>query len=211
MIRCLPITWARSAGGAPGRARLWALRLMRPRGRLLDVGCAAGFFLVEAQRHYEVKGVEFSEFSSHFAREHFGLDVFTGSLAQARLPSAHFDLITLWDVIEHVPDPDVVLAEAARLLRPGGRLVLTTGDIGSAYAQRRGVKWHLLAPPWHLYYFSRKTITRLGANAGLRVTACQARGVAGDGRLARSRPAIALSNLLGLGDIMQVTFARVET
>ncbi len=193
---------------ASARRRLWALRLLRRRGRLLDIGCAAGFFLVEAQRCYQVQGVEFSNYSARFARERFGLDVFTGTLTQARLPAAQFDLITLWDVIEHVPDPDAVLAEAARLLKPDGRLVLTTGDIGSGYAQRQGAQWHLLAPPWHLYYFSRQTLARLGARAGLRATGCQARGVAGDGRWWRSRPGIALANLFGCGDIMQMTFAR---
>jgi len=196
---------ARRAGA---RRRVWGLRLQRASGRLLDVGCAAGFFLVEAKRHYQVQGVELSEFSSRFARERFGLDVFTGTLEQAGLPAAQFDLITLWDVIEHVPDPDAVLAEAARLLKPGGRLVLTTGDIGSAYARRSGAQWHLLAPPWHLYYFSRETMARLGAKAGLQVLGIQARGVAGDGRWWRSRPVIALCNLFGRGDIMQVTFAR---
>jgi SAM-dependent methyltransferase len=196
---------------ASARRRVWALRLMRWRGRLLDVGCAAGYFLAEAQRSYQVQGVELSEFSSQFAREHFGLDVFTGTLQQAMLPAQQFDLITLWDVIEHVPDPHRVLAEAARLLKPDGRLILTTGDIGSAYARRSGPRWHLLAPPWHLYYFSRVTMARLGADAGLKVIGFKARGVAGDHRLLRSRPGVALANLLGLGDIMQVTFGRRAT
>lgn len=195
---------------ASARRRVWGLRLLRSRGRLLDVGCAAGFFLIEAQRHYQVQGVEFSDFSARFARERFGLDVFTGTLKQAQLPAAQFDLITLWDVIEHVPDPDVVLAEAARLLKPDGRLVLTTGDIGSRYARRQGGQWHLLAPPWHLYYFSRETLARLGAAAGLQVEGCQARGVAGDGRLWRSRAGILLANLFGWGDIMQMSFGRAR-
>jgi len=192
---------------ASARRRVWALRLLRRSGRLLDVGCAAGYFLAEAQRHYEVQGVELSEFSSSVARYHFGLDVFTGTMQQAQFPAKTFDLITLWDVIEHVPDPDAVLAEAARVLKPNGRLVLTTGDIGSAYAQRRGAQWHLMAPPWHMYYFSRATMTKLGAKAGLRVVGCQSRGVAGDHWLLRNRIGVGISNLLGLGDIMWTIFA----
>jgi 2-polyprenyl-3-methyl-5-hydroxy-6-metoxy-1,4-benzoquinol methylase len=196
---------------ASARRRVWALRLVRARGRLLDVGCAAGFFLAEARDFYDVQGVEFSEFSSRFAREHFGLNVFNGTLLQAGLEASQFDLVTLWDVIEHVPDPDAVLAEAARLLKPDGRLVLTTGDIGSSYARRRGERWHLLAPPWHLYYFSRETMARLGANAGLKMISCRARGVASDHRLMRTRPAIALANLFGRGDIMHAVFARAQS
>jgi hypothetical protein len=86
--------------------------------------------------------------------------------------------------------------------------VLTTGDIGSAYARRRGAQWHLLAPPWHLYYFSRPTISALAEKAGLRVVACTARGVTSDHAWLRNRAAVAATNLLGLGDIMRVTLAR---
>ena len=96
----------------------------------------------------------------------------TGTLQQAALPEASFDVITLWDVIEHVPDPVPLLTEAARVLRPGGRLVLTTGDWGSAYAQARGSDWHLMTPPWHLTMFSRATMARAADRAGLRVVAC---------------------------------------
>jgi SAM-dependent methyltransferase len=193
---------------AAARRRVFSLRRLRRHGRLLDVGCAAGFFLVEAAVHYAVRGVELSEYSSRFARESFGLDVRTGSLHSAGFGAAQFDIVTLWDVIEHVPDPAAVLAEVARVLAPGGRVVLTTGDIGSAYARERGAQWHLMTPPWHLYFFSRATLATLAARAGLRVLHVAARGVAGDGRLARSRPGIVLNHLLGRGDIMQVTLGH---
>lgn len=193
---------------AAARRRLFTLRRLVPRGRLLDVGCAACFFLAEAQAHYQVRGVELSAFSSRFAREQFGLDVVTGTLHDAAFDAASFDLVTLWDVIEHVPDPVAVLAEVARVLAPGGRVVLTTGDIGCAYAQARGADWHLMTPPFHLYFFSRATLARLAARAGLRVLHVAARGVAGDGAWARSKPGIVLNHLLGRGDIMQVTLAH---
>jgi SAM-dependent methyltransferase len=201
-----------AARRAHARRKLAWLRHMPPRlprsGRLLDVGCAAGFFLAEAKAHYEVQGVELSEWSSAYARDRLGLPVVTGTLADARLPGAHFDVITLWDVIEHVPEPVPLLAEAARVLKPQGRLVLTTGDWGSAYAQRHGEHWHLMTPPWHLSFFSRATLADAAARAGLRVVAWRSEGVAGDGRLARSRPGLLLSRALGLGDIMRVTLAK---
>ena len=193
---------------ASARRRVWGLRRLRRQGRLLDVGCAAGFFLVEAAVHYAVRGVEISEFSSRFARERFGLDVATGTLHDAAFAAAQFDLVTLWDVIEHVADPAAVLAEVARVLAPGGRVVLTTGDIGSGYARKRGAHWHLLTPPWHLYFFSRRTLATLAVRAGLRVEHVAARGVAGDGPIARSKPGIVLNHLLGRGDIMQVTLGH---
>jgi SAM-dependent methyltransferase len=197
---------------AHARRRLQLLRTLPPRiprhGRLLDVGCAAGFFLAEAQAHYEVQGVELSTWSSAFARDRLKLPVFTGTLQQAGLPANHFDVITLWDVIEHVPEPLPVLAEAARVLKPGGRLVLTTGDWGSAYAQRRGADWHLMTPPWHLTMFTRATLARAAQRAGLRVVGIRSEGVAGDGRWWRNRPALLISRWLGWGDIMRLTLTR---
>jgi len=190
------------------RRKLWGIRLRHAHGRLLDVGCAAGFFLIEAQRHYEVQGVEFSEFSSSFAREKMGLNVFTGTLQQAALPANHFDIITLWDVIEHVPDPLALLGEAARLLKPGGELLLTTGDIASRHARERGNEWPLFEPPWHLYYFSRQTMRAMAERAGLHYAGCTSRGVWSSHPLLRNRIAIIATNLLGLGDIMQIRFRK---
>ena len=178
------------------------------RGRLLDVGCAAGFFLVEAQRWYEVQGVELSAWSSNYAREKLGLPVHTGTLEDAALPAAHFDLVTLWDVIEHVPAPVPLLAEAARVLAPRGRLVLTTGDWGSAYAQRHGVNWHLMTPPWHLSFFTRATLAEAARRAGLRVVHVASEGVAGDGALWRNRASLLATRVVGRGDIMRVTLAH---
>ena len=194
------------------RRKLALLRHLPPRvarhGRLLDIGCAAGFFLAEARAHYEVQGVELSAWSSAYARDRLGLPVFTGTLAQASLPADRFDVVTLWDVIEHVPDPVPLLAEAARVLRPGGRLVLSTGDLGSAYAQAQGAGWHLMTPPWHLTMFSRATLARAAALAGLRVVGWRSEGVAGDGWRWRNRASLLLSRWLGLGDIVRLTLTK---
>jgi 2-polyprenyl-3-methyl-5-hydroxy-6-metoxy-1,4-benzoquinol methylase len=190
------------------RRKLFGLRRIKPRGRLLDIGCAAGFFLAEARAHYEVQGVEPSAFAARFAREQLKLPVFTGTLQAAVLPAGHFDLVTLWDVIEHVADPVALLAEVERLLAPQGRVVLTTGDIGSAYAQARLPEWHLLTPPFHLYFYDRRTLAATAARAGLQVEHIAARGVDGDGAWARSKPALLLGWLRGRGDIMQVRLKK---
>lgn len=201
-----------AARRAHARRKLWILRQLPPRlprtGRLLDVGCAAGFFLAEAKAFYEVQGVELSAWSSAYARDRLGLPVITGTLQQAALPAAHFDIVTLWDVIEHVPDPVPLLAEAARVLRPGGRLLLTTGDWGSAYARERGAGWHLMTPPWHLSFFTRQSMALAGQRAGLRMAHCASEGVAGDGRFWRSRTGLLVGRLLDRGDILRMSFTR---
>jgi SAM-dependent methyltransferase len=196
---------------AAARRKLWGLKRLVPSGRLLDVGCAAGFFLVEAAAAYDVEGVELSAFSSRFAREHFGLKVTTGALAEARFPSGRFDVITLWDVIEHVPNPLAVLSEASRLLRPGGHLVLTTGDIDSSLAKAKGADWSLMGPPWHLYYFSKATMSRMAQGAGLQVKSFAAHGEVTDLPVLRHRVFRLIANAVGSGDIMQATLVKVGT
>ena len=201
-----------AARRAHARRKLWMLRHLPPvipkTGHLLDVGCAAGFFLAEAQAHYQVQGVELSSWSSAWARDNLGLPVITGTLQQAALQADRFDVITLWDIIEHVPDPVPLLTEAARVLRPGGRLVLTTGDWGSAYAQARGADWHLMTPPWHLTMFSRSTLQRAAERAGLAVVAWRSEGVAGDGWAWRNKASLLASRALGLGDIVRLTLGK---
>jgi SAM-dependent methyltransferase len=205
-------TGQEAARRAHARRKLALLRHLPPRiprrGRLLDVGCAAGFFLAEARAHYEVQGVELSAWSSAYARDRLKLPVVTGTLHDAALPGAAFDVVTLWDVIEHVAEPVPLLKEAARVLAPGGRLVLTTGDWGSAYAQSRGEQWHLMTPPWHLTMFDRRSLAAAAAKAGLRVVGWRTEGVAGDGPLWRNKLALALTRLLGRGDIVRLTLAH---
>ncbi len=97
------------------------------RGRLLDVGCAIGIFLAIAQNAgWQVAGVDVSEYAVRRAREMFSVDARHGALDQAGFPDGHFDVVTMWDVIEHVEDPVALLRDAARVLKPGGLLLVNT-------------------------------------------------------------------------------------
>jgi len=143
------------------------IRKFVPAGRLLDIGCAYGFFLQEARAHYDVAGIEpAAEAAEHCRRN--GLEVVTGvadAPTMARL--GQFDVITMFDVIEHLPEPDAVLALAVRHLKPGGILVITTGDFASIAARAMGPKWRLMTPPQHLWFFTRDSIRTMGASVGL--------------------------------------------
>lgn len=193
---------------ASARSRVEKLKKLKKTGRLLDVGCAAGFFLEAAKPYYDVVGVDLSEYSSSYARERFGLNVLTGNLEQAELPENSFDVVTLWDVIEHVADPLAVMCEVGRILRPGGIAVVATGDIESLHARIAGENWPLLAPPWHLYYFSRKTLKRLGEGGALSLCQIKTQGVISTYPLLNNRWVNRAVNFLRIGDIMQVVFRK---
>jgi 2-polyprenyl-3-methyl-5-hydroxy-6-metoxy-1,4-benzoquinol methylase len=137
--------------------------------RVLDVGCATGFFLeVAHEQGWEARGVEVSAYAAEYARSRLGLDVLTGTLAEVKQPACTFDLITFWDVIEHVRDPLETLTLAYDLLRPEGLAIISTGDISGLTARFYGRRWALLAPPGHLFYFSRKTLFSMLRRAGFR-------------------------------------------
>jgi SAM-dependent methyltransferase len=102
---------------------------------LLDVGCYSGFFLDQARsRGYRVKGVEPSRWAVEHARGELGLDVFHGPV-EAFETAERFDLVTMWDVIEHLVDPVGTLRKIHGLLRPGGLLAFTTHNLDSLAAR----------------------------------------------------------------------------
>ena len=133
------------------------------RGRLLDVGCGAGYFLDAARKAgWLVQGVELSAAAAHVGREQLGLDIFQGTLADAAFPDASFDVLTLFEVLEHLRDPGTVLAEARRILKPGGLLAVQVPndlDAYRAWLSRSDNRWWVI-PPLHLFYFTEPTLRR---------------------------------------------------
>jgi SAM-dependent methyltransferase len=147
---------------------------LRVPGRILDIGSAWGFFLaVAGERGWKTWGVELSHEASGYARSRFGLDVFTGKLAEARLPESHFDTVTLWHVLEHIPDPRAELAEIRRILRNDGLLVVSVPTPWSA------PDYSSDAIPLHLFYFDQATLTTLVQRTGFRVLQIEGRSSTG--------------------------------
>jgi 2-polyprenyl-3-methyl-5-hydroxy-6-metoxy-1,4-benzoquinol methylase len=135
-------------------------------GRLLDVGCATGFFLDEArQAGFEVVGCDVSGFAVAHACEVLGLHVVQGDFLEADLPPRSFDVITLFNVLEHLPDQRAVARKLAELLRPGGVLVVETWDYRAPVARVLGAYWHDWAPPFVLYYYTKRTLAALFGSA----------------------------------------------
>src|SRR5437867_11790375 len=138
------------------------------KGRLLDVGCALGDFLLEAKASgWDVEGVEISAFAAEQARAR-GLRVTTGRLEELALPAASFDVITLYDSVEHLADPVATLAAVRRLLVPGGIVHLVTPNVGGLQARLLGRLWYHYKPGEHLFYFSHRTLRAVCEAAGLR-------------------------------------------
>jgi SAM-dependent methyltransferase len=145
------------------------IRRHRDGGRLLDVGCAYGFFLQEAKPHFEVSGIELAEDAAASCRR-AGLNVASGIADAATLQRlGPMDVIVLLDVIEHLPDPRATLRLCAGHLRPGGIIVLTTGDFSSLYARLAGTHWRLMTPPQHLWFFTPDSMRGLAGALGLTV------------------------------------------
>jgi 2-polyprenyl-3-methyl-5-hydroxy-6-metoxy-1,4-benzoquinol methylase len=135
---------------------------------LLDIGCAQGFFLFSASKAgYTTKGIEISQDAVEYAREEFGLDVEAKPFEELRFPENSFDVVTLWQVLEHVPYPLMVLNEVHRILKPGGLVVASTPNI-------EGIPAKILRKRWwdikrlHLNQFTTKTLQDIFKNAGFK-------------------------------------------
>ncbi len=156
--------WARwdRAYGIRKRCRAVISRASVRGGRILDVGCSTGEFL-EAMRAYgwEAYGVEIDQAAAAYARSQRGLEVFTGTLLEAQYPNAFFDVVTLWNVLEHLHYPRATLSKIALILRPGGMLVVSVPNPESIEAKLFGRYWAGLDAPRHLYIYSRHVLERM--------------------------------------------------
>ena len=139
--------------------RRWAIERLQPKGRILDVGCATGIFLHEMQLSgWEVVGVEPSDFAAEYAQKRFGVPVHVGRLQDAQFPDGRFDVITLWDVLEHLHTPWADLRETHRLLKNGGVLVIRIPNMASPERRWFGPYWIGWDLPRHLYFFPRSPL-----------------------------------------------------
>jgi len=135
---------------------------------LLDIGCGEGFFLFNASKAgYTTKGIEISQDAAEYARREFGLDVEAKPFEELHFPENYFDVITLWQVLEHVPYPLIVLKEVHRILKPEGLLVTSTPDIEGTLAKIFRRKWWNLRR-LHINQFTAKTLTDMLDRAGFK-------------------------------------------
>lgn len=151
------------------RNRVARLHRHVPGGNVLDIGCGYGFFLKCLDDRFKGIGLDISEHAVRVAREESGVEAGVGPLTRSAFPVDHFSLVTMWDVIEHLPDPRDTLDIVHGVLKDDGVLALTTGNVESVAARVSGKRWHLFTLPDHLWFFSRRTLTDLLEKVGFRV------------------------------------------
>lgn len=140
-------------------------------GRILDVGCAMGNFLHMMTRlgSWKAYGLDISPEATEYARERYGVETFTGELLDAGYPNSYFDVVTMWDVMEHVHDPTSTLTEVHRILKPGGLTIIRVPNVSTWDARLFGPYWVGYDAPRHLFVFSHETLRHLLQKTGFRV------------------------------------------
>ncbi len=153
------------------RRKVEDLLTVVPPGRLLDVGCATGVFLDEARRAgFQGTGLDLVPSAVEYAHDRLGIDARLGLLEETGFPSAHFDAVALFQTVEHVPSPRELAKEIARVLRPGGVLLLTTPDRRGLLARLMGRRWFEYYNEEHVTYFERESLRRLLAGSGFTIS-----------------------------------------
>jgi SAM-dependent methyltransferase len=137
-------------------------------GRLLDVGCGAGPLLdVARDVGWGAEGQEIAPVAAAEARSRGHL-VRVGPLEECGYTAASFDAATMIEVIEHLKDPRPTVTTVGRTLRPGGCLLIATGDVGSLRARLQRTHWSYIRPPGHVSYFTSEALRRLLLGSGFR-------------------------------------------
>jgi SAM-dependent methyltransferase len=169
-----------SAAGKNSPAR-WgfrkeALAKYKQAGVLLDLGCSSGaFFEFMRSESWKLYGIEMSAESARTAEASTGAQVFVGDILDAPYPRESFDVITCFDVLEHLYEPREVMARVGKWLKPGGLFYVLIPNVDSAEARVFGSYWHGLELPRHLFHYSPASLKFLAESAGLREVSLETR------------------------------------
>jgi SAM-dependent methyltransferase len=131
-------------------------------GTILDIGCGRGLFLDVMRRGgWHTIGTEFDENTAAYAIKTYGLKVLSGDIIQHKLLPESLDAININQVLEHLKNPDKVIAESFRLLRKGGVLIISVPDLRSPQFSFGKENWFLLDLPFHLFHFTEEGLSEL--------------------------------------------------
>lgn len=156
------------------RSKRKKIEKLKTGGLLLDVGCGTGEFLNEMQSSgWQVTGLEMDREAAEFAEKTYHLNVFRGDLSASSFAGSSFDVITLWHVLEHLPNPKESLKQAKDLLKEDGWLLIACPDIASLDARFYQKHWVALDAPRHLLHFEPKSMAALCDSVALQMREIQ--------------------------------------
>ncbi len=152
------------------RKYLQNIRNYKPQGKLLDVGCNIGLFLVTAKEEgFEATGIELNKECADYGVKNFELDIVNDYLENRGFQDGTFDIVTMFDVLEHIPDMRNALGEVRRVLKKDGLLVVQLPNLDSIMARITGSNWVWLTTPDHLYHFNPKNLSEFLLSNGFRI------------------------------------------
>jgi len=148
-----------------------AIGRLPPGTDVLDVGCGRGDLLdcLHRERGCRVLGIDFNAKVVEVVQQRLRIDAIAGTLPAAALEADRFDLVVMAEYLEHEPDPQRIVSEALRLLRPGGHIAIEVPDISGPPSRIFGRFWWQLDAPRHLMFFTPATLSTMLRNAGFEV------------------------------------------
>ena len=170
-----------SASGQNSPDARWGFRKVaieqyKKSGAILDLGCSSGSFLqYMGKESWKLHGIEMSAEGAQEAEEITGAQVFAGDILDAPFPKESFDVITCFDVLEHLYNPRAIMARVGEWLKPGGIFYVLIPNVECAEARVFGTYWHGLELPRHLFHYSPASLEFLAQTAGLQVVSLEAR------------------------------------
>lgn len=139
---------------------------------VLEIGAAYGFFaesLTKRLNGINFIGLDIAEEAIKYGKTELKQNLKAEDYLKYPAPEKKYSDVFMWDVIEHLPTPELVIAKAAAETESGGRIYITTGDIDTFIPKMQKEKWRMIHPPSHLHYFSKKTISKLLEKNGYEV------------------------------------------
>jgi SAM-dependent methyltransferase len=149
------------------RRKLDFVRQYVKSGKLLDAGAAYGFFLKTAEPFFEGIGLDVSPYAADIARRDFNATVDVGDIEETHFLNDTFDVVVMWNIIEHIIRPIRALKEVSRILKPGGYLFVSTDDAANWLSRILVHRWWALAAPLHLCHFSKRGLEIACERTGL--------------------------------------------
>jgi SAM-dependent methyltransferase len=145
------------------------IKAYKKTGTLLDIGCAMGFFVEMAKKEgFDAYGLDPSHYAVLEAKKTFGNKITEATLETAKYAPKTFDVITMFDVFEHLGDPLGDLKKITRWLKDDGIIIIATGNRRSLAARMLKRRWTFYIPPQHLFFFDKHTMASTLEKSGLK-------------------------------------------